>query len=52
MISILDAWRILNAPPEEEWKYQDTSIFTIEALFFVSFLKVGIKFSKKLPYCK
>ena len=44
-----------NTPLREERKWQDTSIFNVEVLFFVSLFKLfklGIKFSKKLPYSK
>ena len=44
--------KVLNTPLGEELKWQDTSLSNIEALFFVSLFKLGIKFSKKLPFCK
>ena len=44
--------KVLNTPLVEECKWQDTSIFNIEAVLLTSLFKVGIKFSRKIPYGK
>ena len=45
--------KVLSTLLEEEWKQDTSSVFNIEALFFVSsfkLFKVAIKLCKKLAY--